>query len=80
MRTQERSNGAAPVEQSFPFRRELQLPAATFTLESFLRCRLGCCASAVWALHRANVSHDAPPEFLIRTVRIPVVTRTALLI
>jgi hypothetical protein len=58
----------SPVEQSFPSRHESQLPAATFTLKSFLRFYLGCCASAVWALHRANASHDAPPEFLIKTV------------
>jgi hypothetical protein len=69
-----------PVEQSFAFRRKSQLPAATFTSESFLRFYLGCCASAVWALHRANVSHDAPPEFLTGTVCIPVVTRRAFLI
>jgi hypothetical protein len=37
-------------------------------------------ASAVWTLHRANLSHDVLPEFLITTFSIPVVTRTALLI
>jgi len=47
-----------PVEQSSPFRLESQLPAATFTLQSCLRFHLGCCASAVWTLHRANVSHN----------------------
>jgi len=46
---------AALIEQSFPFRRESQLPAATLTLELVLGFHLGCCASAVWTLHRANV-------------------------
>src|SRR5580704_15679345 len=45
-----------------------QFPAATFTLKLLLGLRLRCCASAVRALHRANVSHDSPREFLIRTV------------
>jgi hypothetical protein len=48
----------SPVEESLPSLRESQLPAAAFTLESVLRFYLGCCASAVWTLHRTNVSHN----------------------
>jgi hypothetical protein len=61
---------AAPVEQSVPFRRESQLPAATFTLESFLRFHFGRCASAVWTLHRANVSHNVNFSWLLTSFRI----------
>jgi len=43
--------------------RESQLPATTFTLELSLGVCLGCCASAVRTLHRANVSHNFLPEF-----------------
>ena len=58
MRTQECSNGAATIEHSFRSRRESQLPAAFFALELVFGLCLGCCASAAWTLHRANVSHD----------------------
>jgi hypothetical protein len=62
----------SPVEQSFPFRRESRLPAAFFALELVLGLCLGCCATAVWTLHRANVSHDVnfsrlPTSSRIRT-------------
>lgn len=36
---------------------ESQFPAATATLELFFGLRLGCCASAVRALHCASLSH-----------------------
>jgi hypothetical protein len=58
------------VERSFPSRPESQLPAATFTLESFLRFQLGCCATAAWALHRANVSHNVNFSWLLTSFRI----------
>jgi len=58
------------VEPSFPSRRELQLPAAALTLESFLRFHLGCCASAAWTLHRANVSHNVNFSWLLTSFRI----------
>src|ERR1700740_1559768 len=37
---------------------ESQFPTATRTLELLFRLRLGCCASTVRALHRANLSHN----------------------
>jgi len=43
-----------------------QLPATMFTLELTFGFCLGCCASAVWTRHRANLSHDFLPEFLRR--------------
>jgi hypothetical protein len=58
------------VERNFPSRCESQLPAATFTLESFLGFHLGCCASAAWALHRANVSHNVNFSRLLTSFRI----------
>jgi hypothetical protein len=38
---------------------ESQFPTATFALESFFGFRLGCCASAMWTLHRAHLSQKA---------------------
>jgi hypothetical protein len=61
---------AAAIEQSFPSRGESQLPAATLTLESFLGSHLGCCASAVWTLHRANASHNVNFPWLLTSFRI----------
>ena len=48
----------ALTKYKYPSRRDSQLPTAPFALESFVGFNLSCCASAMWTLHRANLSHN----------------------
>src|SRR5215472_5171707 len=68
----------SPLRPHGDTRDESPLPATTFTLELFLGACLGCCTSAVWTLHRANVSHNFLENFL-RRFRFSLLTGNALL-
>ena len=46
-----------------PSHHESQFPTAALTFEFFFGLRLGCCASAVRAFHRANLSHGISSEY-----------------
>jgi hypothetical protein len=45
------------------FSLESQFPTAAVALELLFRLRLDGCASAVWTLHRTNLSHEIPHAF-----------------
>jgi hypothetical protein len=42
---------------------ESQFPTAAVALELLFRLRLDGCASAMWTLHRTNLSHEIPHAF-----------------
>ena len=45
------------------FSLESQFPTAAVALELLFRLRLDGCASAMWTLHRTNLSHEIPHAF-----------------